>query len=175
MMEWSQIETIKEAGVKLQKALNAIFTISSSFSKQWLQCSKGRHKGFWFSWCSCPMQCICFLSFLIYKMGLEMFILCLLYLWPADLNDSRGLPPSLVFSTGIKWRPTNYWHYHVFRKDPLSSGHMFLRANCCVPCEILKHSAHLPSWSSESRRCKFFPFECHLLRIPNISRNHFPT
>lgn len=31
-----------------------------------------------------------FLSFLIYKMGLEMFILCVLYLWPADLNDSRG-------------------------------------------------------------------------------------
>ena len=46
MMELSQIEAIKEAGVKLQKALNAILTISSSFSKQWLQCSKGTHKGF---------------------------------------------------------------------------------------------------------------------------------
>lgn len=41
--------------------------------------------------------------------------------------------------------------------------------------EILEHSACLPSWSLESRQCKFFPFEFHLLRISNISRNHFPT
>ena len=68
----SQTEAIKEAGVKSQEALNAILTMFSLYSRQWLQWCRGTHMGFWFRWCSCHIQCVCFLSFLIYRMGFKM-------------------------------------------------------------------------------------------------------
>ena len=45
-MELSQIEATKEAGVKLQKALSAVLTTASSFSKHWRQCGRGTRQGF---------------------------------------------------------------------------------------------------------------------------------